>query len=837
MARWICRLVTSGLRADGRWLAAIILSVAFALAALVPVQALSDASASGLGEYSARVIGADVRVVLDESSSISSAQLDLLIADVRGLGAQAARAYELAIAVASGQKAAQLRVVLVVDAGYPYYGRELWSDPPPVALSKGVALSTNAVKALGVKTGDSLDLMGRPITIAATFPENLLTLAASGTAGTAMASSSHIWPDASLPPGLPGGVLLIKLPTEPEAAAAVTALLTEAFGAHGQYHSGSLMPVVEVGLARLKQTFFWCALLIIFICAFGVSFGVEDYLNSKSDEIATLKMVGLPTLLVASVILLRLITAGVIAAVLAVGIGSAMTAATVALAGTRASDIADLAALSRFPWELLPIGTVLLLALGGAPLLIRLREKPHRVLWSKMRGAPLSSRTAAGVGSLVATTVISIPVMFGLARWYLGRDQTQALIFGLMAGCAALVLGLVYLLVKVVVSLRKLLPTFWSWPLTYLRAGSGRTVAATTAVALALAVGSGTALLDRAIDWELQAAVRKQVPMTVIALLEHGSLDVDKEAQISADLAGLEGVEASAYCDAGYVYLGRSMSSLTSRAAAAKAVSVNEAALFGSTLADHIHLAEPGIVGGTLWAEAVSISDIVGSECVMIGTTGKHDPPRGDPVTLTILGLDPRPGLRVGLNAPLTVPEGSLQSPQFRVLGVRADPAYSPAVTRLLEQQLSYVELHDMGAIEVLLRSAAEELSFVWWATSVIALLVSIVIFLTTSSVARMVRTYDLAMLRVIGISGRHLAAGPYTESVVQGVVAGIVGGLVACLAIYMGLPLFFAIDLPAYWAVPTAAIAVAVVISLGLCAATYRRSLARLPLEVLRSE
>ena len=193
-----------------------------------------------------------------------------------------------------------------------------------------------------------------------------------------------------------------------------------------------------------------------------------------------------------------------------------MTAATVALAGTRASDIANLAASSRFPWELLPIGIVLILALGGLPLLIRLREKPHQVLWSKMRGAPLSSRTRAGVGSLLATIVVSIPVIIGLARWYLGRDQTQALVLGLMVGCAVLVLGLVYLLVKLLVSLRRFMPRSWSWPLTYLRAGSGRTVAATTAVALALAVGSATVLLDRAVDWELQAAVRKQVPFTVL---------------------------------------------------------------------------------------------------------------------------------------------------------------------------------------------------------------------------------------------------------------------------------------------------------------------------------
>lgn len=381
------------------------------------------------------------------------------------------------------------------------------------------------------------------------------------------------------------------------------------------------------------------------------------------------------------------------------------------------------------------------------------------------------------------------------------------------------------------------MPRSWSWPLTYLRAGSSRTVAATTAVALALAVGSATVLLDRAVDWELQAAVRKQVPFTVLAVLEHGSLDIDEEAQISADLLGFGGVEASAYCDVQYVYVGRTMSSLTSQAVLAKAVSVHEAALFGSTLGDHINLGEPGMTAATVWAERVRGPDFVGSEVVMVGTTGERDPASGAPVALRIVGLDPRPGLRVGLWAPVTVPAASLETPKYRILGVRADPAYSPAVTRYLEQQQLDGELHDFGAIEVMLRSAAEELSFVWWATSVIALLVSIVIFLTTSSVARMVRTYDLAMLRVIGISGRDLAAGPYTESVVQGGVAGIVGGLVACLGIYWGLPLFFAVDLSAYWVVPAAAIAVAVVISVGLCAVTYRRSLARLPLDVLRSE
>jgi|GEM_PF-3189640 len=837
MTRWTWRLVTSGLRSDTRWLLAVVLSIAFALAALVPVQALSDASLSGLGEYAARAIGADVRIVLDESSPATGDQVDQLIAEAEGYGARVSRAFELPVSVVAGKNAARLRLVLLEDEGYPYYGGEQWSAAPSAALAQGAALSANAVKSLGVTVGDRLDLLGIKVDVSALIPESLLTLAASGTAGTVILRASTIWPDGQMPHGLPGAVLLISLPVDPAASDAITVALTKTLGASGLYHRERIMPVVEVGLVRLKQTFFWCALLIIFICAFGVSFGVEDYLNSKSDEIATLKMVGIPTLWVGSIILLRLIVAGVIAAILAVGIGALMMSATVSLAGSRASDIANLTALSRFPWELIPIGVVLLLALGSVPLFLRLRERPHRVLWSKMRGAPLTSRTAAGVRSLFATIAIAIPVMMGLGQWYLGRGQTQGLVLGLMAGCAIVVLGLVFLLVRLVASLRLILPTALNWPLTYLRSGSGRTVAATTAIALALAVGASTALLDRAIDWELQAAVRDQVPFSVMAVMEHGSMDSDEEAALIADLTNLDGVEASAYCDIGYVFVGKSTSALTQRAALAKAVRLDEAALFGSDLAQHIHLARPGTEGCTLWEEATSYADIIGTELLMVSSTGKHGLPQDDSVALTVLGLDPRPGLRVGLNAPLTVAHGVLRAPEYRVLGVRTDPAYSRTVATYLEGRISYHELHDLGAVEVLLRSAAEELSFVWWATSIIALLVSIVIFLTTSSVARMVRTYDLAMLRVIGITGRRLAAGPYTEAIVQGLVAGFVGSLVACVAVYKGLPLFFSVQLPAYWIIPVMSLGVAVIVSVALCAVTYRLSVARPPLEVLRSE
>jgi putative ABC transport system permease protein len=693
--------------------------------------------------------------------------------------------------------------------------------------------------ALAVSTGDTINLGGRPVKVTATFPESLLTLA-TGAEGFAKVSGQHLWQDRAVPPDLPGHLLMVRLPADATAAASVTSMLTGTLGPHGLlYRPQDLTDAVRVGVNLLKHTLFWAALLIIFISAFGVAFGVEDYVNSKSDEIATLKMVGLATRLVAGVILLRLILAGVVAALLAVALGSAITAATSHLVGTRAAAIAQVARLTRFPWEFVPIGIILLLAFGRVPLWLRLSEKPHRVLWSKLRGAPLTSRTGAGVGSLLATLVISFPVMLGLARWYLGDGQAQAIVFAVMAGGVMLILGLVYACVRAVAALRPLSPAAWSWPLTYLRAGAARTVAATTAVALALAIGTGVALMDRVLDWELQAAIRRPVPLTVYALTWHATFDALTEDDISASVSGLGGVEATVWGDFGYAYLRRG-GWQTSRGFPAKAVSPEQAALFGSPLAGYLQLAQPGTHPLTAWEEALGFGppeEILGTRYLLVGATDPSRPPVGDPVPVTLVALEPSPGLRFGLPAMTTMPRGTLPLPRYQVLGVRVDPAYAAAVVDYLRQDLGFPAIVDLSPAMGYLRKATDELSFIWWATAAIALMVSVVILLSTSSVARIARTYDLAVLRVIGVSGWRLAAGPCVEFLAQGLIAGLAGSLVGVLAVYRGLPLVVAVELPAHWVIPSVTIAASVGISTLLGVTAYRRHLGRPPLEVLRSE
>jgi ABC-type antimicrobial peptide transport system permease subunit len=89
----------------------------------------------------------------------------------------------------------------------------------------------------------------------------------------------------------------------------------------------------------------------------------------------------------------------------------------------------------------------------------------------------------------------------------------------------------------------------------------------------------------------------------------------------------------------------------------------------------------------------------------------------------------------------------------------------------------------------------------------------------------------------VIGVSGWRLAAGPYVESLAQGLIAGFAGSLVGVLAVYRGLPLVVAVELPAHWVIPSVTIAASVGISTLLGVTAYRRHLGRPPLEVLRSE
>ncbi len=831
MIRWIVRLVSSGIRADSRWLLPILLAASFALGSLVPVEAVREASGVGLSSYCASVLGADLRIEVDSLTAESRVAAADLVAQAVARGAEIARTYETAVTMGSDLAEAPARIVVVVEGSYPLYGGELWSSPPEEALARGVAVSTNATKTFGLEEGSQVSLLRTTLPVTAIFPENLLTVTSSGEAGTVFIAADK------LPGGLAGltprgrEIWSIRLPPDKAVAASFLASLRETAGEAALLSSEDVIPVVKVGLSRLQQTFLWCALLIIFICAFGLAFGVEDYMNSKADEVATLKVIGLPLWLVGLVFVLRLAVVGVAGSVLAVALGSLMTFLTIAAIGAKAADMASLAVLARFPWTFLLVGPVLVLVFGGFPLLVRLNEKPHRVLWSKIRGFPGVTRTSAGLGSLACALILAVPVMIGLARWFCGPGESATVGSVVLLGLGIATFLAVAAVITLLGRLGAALPVTWRWPLTYLRVGGGRLLASTTAVAVAVAVGCGTALLDRVVDWELQAAVRQQVPFTVNALIPFASLTPTKEAAVSSEMADLNGVEQIVFCNVGYAFFDRA-------SLLVKEVRLDDAALFGSTLAENLASTPPGVVACTLWEEAaLHLGVAPGGALTLALGPSRTSGPQGEPLRAMVVGVDPRPGLRVGLNAPITVLEGTLPQPFWRYAGVGADPAFSSAVARELQRLVPQAEVYDFGAIEVMLRTAAEELSFLWWATTFFALLVSIIVFLTTSSITRIVRGFELALLRVFGVAGWRLGLGPWAEAVAQGLTCGLVGGTIGYLAIYRGFPVFFAADLPPYVGVPLVAGALALATIVLLQAWSLRRNLRRSPLDVLRSE
>jgi len=836
MVRWISRLAFGPLKSDLRWLLPILVAGSFALAALVPVQALNDASQAGFNRYSARVLGADLRVDVQAAPTGAVRRAEPLLTSIAGEGGEIGRIQEMGAAASSSSANAPVLAVVVEEGRYPFFGRELWSTSPEEALVLGVAVSANAAKSLAVGEGDELRLFGTQLEVVAIFPETLLTLTSSGDAGTIIVSRDLLETSGAV---VPEGreYITVRLPADPGVSEATAGRLKEVFGEAAIVSSEGIVPVIDVGLARLEQAFLWCALLIIFICSFGLSFGVEDYVSGKADEIATLKILGFSAPTVGLVFILRLALLGILGGLLAAGLGTVMTSAMVWLAGAKAADVADLVRLSSFPWDFFVISILLVVAFGAFPLLQRLREKPQAVLWSKVRGFPLERASASGYGSLLNALLMAIPVMLGLAYWYSGPQQVATAGPVLVLGIATSVLLLVGLQIWALGKARESLPVSLRWPLTYLRIGAGRLVASTTAVALALAVGAGTVYLDRAIDWELQAAIREQVPFSVVALMPYGSLTPEEEQHVAAEVSELDGVEKLAYCDTGYAYWLMD-EEVVSSAQLIKAVAPQDFAAFGSTLAEDLPPLAPGVVPCSLWEESVGRSSVgPGTELTLALGPSRASGPEGEPFKVLVMGLDPQPGLRVGLNAPITVPAGTLDLPVYRFLGVRVDPAYTSLVATALEDLIAQGEVHDFGAIETMLTSAAEELSFLWWTTALFALLVSIIIFLTTSSMARAFRSFTLALLRTLGISGWRLRVGPYAEAVTQGVVSGVSAGLVSAILVRQGLAFFFAVDLTQDWVAPALALVTSLVVSLLLQSWSLRRDLQRSALEVLRSE
>ncbi|MEW6049083.1 MAG: FtsX-like permease family protein, partial [Bacillota bacterium] len=710
-------------------------------------------------------------------------------------------------------------------------------------------------QALQVTEGEEVSVFGCRFPAAATFPETLLTLASAHTDGT-LVVGEPLLRRAGADRRRSGGVefLLLKLPpgTTGEEIEALTGRLVDRLGRAAVLGVSDLAPLFEQGLERLGSLYFWSAVVIVFMCAFGIAYGVEDYARSRVAETAIMRTFGAGLGRVLGIVTFRLALAGLAAGVLGVLWSRLLGSLSSALAGAGAREMIELATPATVPWSFLLVGPILVLTYGLSTFVVTMQATPALVLRGKAAGFLVpAERKGEALLSLAIALVVTLVAVPLLGRLYLGGGFAQGAVMWLILIACLVLLGAVALAMWMLGNLGQVAPVALRWPLTYLRLGRSRVVAAMTAVAVALSVGTGALILERPFSHELELSIARQIPATILAIYPAGAVTSEQESAVVARLQEHRDVEVSpggAVLARLHEVNGQPVSKSGGMLVAIKLVDPARAHLYNSTLTlDLVNRAAPGEIPCSVWEEFADRLGIGPGDSLVVGVPVGARAGSSGRMTLRVVSVDPFMGVRLGIMAAITVPHGAIGF-EYGVMAVRCDPTRSAALRRELARMLEAVSpggptgpagvrVYDLGAILLLLRAAVGELAFLWWLTAGFSLLVSLAVYFSSSSIARIRRASELALFRALGASSWQLQVGPLVEALTQGVVCGLAAGGLAQFLFLKAAGFIFNERLPFDYGILGWSLALSLVLALVTGYWSFGRAAAETPMHILRNE
>lgn len=852
MLRWIWRLSTSGLQSDLRWLLPVMVCTGLTLGAFLPVFGIVQTVRSGALQYLRQTLGADVRANLNSVPGASQEEKLATLVSLLPEGTRCVVGRSVTTGVmttvanreAAPSEAVAAAVLLLDEPGYPCYGGGLWTVPPEEALETGVVLTAGLAEALDVRVGDSVTLFGRALPVTGLSPDSLLTIADVSNSGQIVALRSVLLrsgvDDAQLSQSTPLAFLSLPPGASLDDANNLTRILVDSFGREGMTGLGDVAPLVTSGLDRLSGVFFWVSLIVLFICAFGIAFGLEDYARSHSLETAILRSCGASSSQVALIMAVRLVLVGLATSVLTCAMTLLLRRPLGSLFGLFAKDLVDLSLPRTISWPLLLMGPVLIIVYGFYAFRITLGLKPFAILRQKAAGFPLLGRAEQSAWSAFTVIVVTLILTPFLQKLLLGASASLAPALFVLAFCLAVFL-VVYLGTALVDRVGRSAPAGVRWALTYVRLGRARSVITMAAATIALGVGVGAILLDQSLTSELEQAIERQIPASTLAYYPMQELTEQGEADLVREISTLESVQAVA---SGGIAVMRVVSSTVAGGdhgttakgtLVVKLVDPDHAKLFGSDLSraviDQAKL-EPGEIPCSLIEEYAAKTGLSVGDSIDVRPSMKT----GGTRRLRIVSIEPYVGVRAGLLAAASAPN-SLLPADFGVVVVRGDPSRGADVEGVIRSYVPGGTVYDLGAIELVLRSLSRQLGFLWRVCAILSLLVALAVCFSAASIANVRRTAELALFRALGASTRQTYAGPVAEVLTQGLLCGLAGGGLVQVGFLSAIGFVFGVEVPIDAAVLAGSVVVSLVIAVLMQIISVRRSLKLSPLQVLRND
>lgn len=512
------------------------------------------------------------------------------------------------------------------------------------------------------------------------------------------------------------------------------------------------------------------------IAGIGIGGGVSSYLTARRQSIATLKVLGATSAIVARVYLVQIAVVAAVGIVAGLIVGMAATPLLVALAG-QVLPVAPDFAVQPAPLILSALYG-LLIALGAAALpLVQGADVPAAGL---LRGAIdgrggnrwQAFRWMALAASILIATVLLTSAQPGLSGAFL-----------------ASVVGALLLLAALGWAIRSLASRAPRPEQPLLRlaiAGLYRPGARTVALVVALGLGLTLFVLLAAIRTSLDANIERTVPARAPALF---ALDVPRDRmtefaqtiRVAAPTANISTVP---------LLRGTVIAYGKTRVADLQQLPPDAFILRGERGITYAAGLPTGskLTQGNWWPTDYQGPPLVSVEAVQAKALGLAI---GDPLTVSVLGQEVTARVAsfrtvqwdtMGFNFVLVFSPGTFaEFPHNLSATVNMPPAQTGAVMRALLPRFPSVSVIEVGGVLKQVQEVVRQLSTAIAAAASVTILAGIAVLIGAITAAREMRTYDAVMLKVLGATRAQILS-------VQAIEYILLSIIVAGVALVLGL-------------------------------------------------
>lgn len=778
------RLARRDLRARFRGLRLLLVCLFLGVGALAAIGSLASAIEGELAARGQVLLGGDVEFEIGQRRAEADERRAI---DAVGRVSETVRMQSMAIR-ATQSAPIELKAV---DSAYPLYGKLRLADgrsasaPPADTAWIGAALAER----LSMATGDTLRLGSATFRVGGIIADEPDRLGEGFTLGpVVIVSTAGLARTGLIQPGsLYGTKYRVRMARgDPKA---VLDVFKKRFAEAGweTRTRDKASPGASRFVDRMGDFLTLVGLAALAIAGIGIGGGVSSYLAARRRSIATLKVLGATSGIVARVYLIQIAVVALVGIAAGLIVGVLATPLLVTLAG-QVLPVSPGFAVQPVPLAMSALYG-LLIALGAAavPLVHGAEVPAAALLRGAIDGRDAGRWRALGWMALAAAALITVVLLTsaqpGLSAAFLGS-----------VAAALLLLAALGWLVRAVAAR---LPRPRSPLLRLALAGLHRPGARTVALVVALGLGLTLFVLLAAIRTSLDANIERTVPARAPALF---ALDVPRDrvglfTQTIRQASPRAEIVTVPLLRGTVVAYGRTrVADLAQLPPDAFILRGERGITYAATLPKGSTLTE-----GRWWAADYKGPPLVSVEAAQAKALGLAI---GDPLTISVLGQEITARVAsfrtvqwdtLGFNFVLVFSPGTFDTfPHNLSATVNMPPAQTGAVMRALLPRFPSVSVIEVGGVLKQIQDVVSQLSAAIAAAASVAILAGIAVLIGAITAAREMRTYDAVMLKVLGATRAQILGVQAMEYVLLSLIVAVVAlGLGLGAAYYVVVELF----------------------------------------------